>query len=65
MNQSLKWEGRLEPGKGNTNIDYSKQIVLTQKTGFSLPLEIQPKFEPEPLKQIVKEEAKAISEEQK
>jgi hypothetical protein len=30
-----------------------------------LPLEIQPKFEPEPLKQIVKEEAKAISEEQK
>jgi hypothetical protein len=39
VNDQIKWEGSLEPGKGYKNKDYAQAIVLSDKPGFSLPLE--------------------------
>ena len=53
----MKWEGELDPGKGYTNKDFAKAIVLNDISDFKLPVEeIEEKeeFKPEtsPLKII-------------
>jgi len=44
LNDKLTWEGSLEPGRGYTNKDYSKAIILKENAeqGFSLPQEQVP-----------------------
>ena len=38
LNDEIKWNGQLSPGKGQVNIDYSKAIVLKQgDADFRLP----------------------------
>jgi hypothetical protein len=39
VNQELKWEGQLEPGRGQTNVDFAKQIILSSNPNYKLPLE--------------------------
>ena len=35
----MKWEGELDPGKGYTNKDFAKAIVLNDISDFKLPVE--------------------------
>ena len=41
LNDSVKWNGQLSPGKGITNIDYAKAIILKENAepSFKLPQE--------------------------
>ena len=41
VNQEIKFNGRLDPGKGNTQIDYSKKIVISKISSFAFPEEPQ------------------------
>ena len=39
LNHQLLWEGSLEPGKGYTNVDYAKKIILSNNPNYTLPTE--------------------------
>ena len=43
-NGQVKWTGQLQPGKGQTNVDYAKAIILKEnpEPNFSLPPEVVP-----------------------
>jgi hypothetical protein len=40
LNGELKWDGKLEPGRGQTNTDFSKKIVICKDSNYILPSEV-------------------------